>query len=111
VDHSDPHVSDIDDALLRQRCLERGLVHVPAHGFDVRADAPQLVEEGDRDEVAGVQDQIASAQQADALVGQRSRAAREVRVRDDGDAAQEAAATSPGSCRKRPAFQTSSPSA
>ena len=25
VDHPDPHVSDIDDALLRQRCLERGL--------------------------------------------------------------------------------------
>jgi hypothetical protein len=62
-----------------------------------------------------VQHQVGTRNQPRALVGQRPRPAREMRVGDDGDPGQEAAtgsgATTLGSCTKRPAFQTSSPSA
>ena len=85
-------------------------VHVVSdvHG---RADLLQLLEKLRRDEVAGVQNELGTREQAHAIVGQRSRATGQMRVGDDGDPGQEPAATSPGSCRNRPAFQTSSPSA
>jgi hypothetical protein len=62
-----------------------------------------------------MQHQLGAGDEPHALVGQRPSAAREVGVGDDGDSGQEAAtgsfATADGSRRKRPAFQTSSPSA
>ena len=111
MDQPDPDVAGRDDALLRQGRLELRLVHVPVHALDRRTDPFQLLEKLCRDEVARVQDELGAGEPADAFGRQRPSAAWQVRVRDDGDTAQEAAATSPGSCRKRPAFQTSSPSA
>jgi hypothetical protein len=62
-----------------------------------------------------VQHEVGARDQPAALVGQRPRPAREMRVGDDGDPGQEVAtgsdATTLGSRRKRPAFQSSSPSA
>ena len=111
VDDPDPDAPGLDDALLRQPRLQGRLVHVAVHAGDGRPDPLQSLEELGRDEVAGVQHELGAAEQPHALVGQRTRATRKMRVGDNGDAAQEAAATSPGSCRKRPAFQISSPSA
>jgi hypothetical protein len=76
-----------------------------------RPEAFQLVEEREGHEVSRVEDEVGATQLLDTLLGQLTPAAWKVRVGDDGDAAQEEAATRPGSCTKRPAFQTSSPSA
>ena len=111
VDQADPEAADLDDVLSWQHGLQSRLVHVPAHALHRWPEGAELVEERRRDEVAGVQDEICAAQQLQARVRERPRAARQMCVGDDGDAAQGAAVTSPGSCRKRPAFQTSSPSA
>jgi hypothetical protein len=115
VDHPDADVFDLDDSLLWQRLFQRRLVHVSGDGFERRPDCAQLIEDARRDEVAAVQQELCPRDEPYALVRQRPRAARQMCVGDDGDAGQEAAtgslATTDGSLRKRPAFQTSSPSA
>lgn len=113
--HPDADALDLDDALPRQNLLQRGLVHVPGHALDRRPDRAQLLEEPHGHEVAAVEHEVGASEQPHALVGKGTRTPREMGVRDDGDARQEAAtgsgARTRGSCRKRPAFQTSSPSA
>jgi hypothetical protein len=111
VNDPDPEAVDLDDTLPGQPLLKGLLVHVPADTFEQRPELPELLIEDARDEVAAVQQNVGAADQPDALSRQGTSPPREVRVGDDGDAAQEAAATRPGSWRKRPAFQTSSPSA
>jgi hypothetical protein len=115
VNHSDADVLDLDDLLLRQRLLQRRLVHVPVHALERRPDRTQLLEDARCDEVAAVQQKLGACDEPHALVRQRPRAPRQVRIGDDGDADQEAGTgsftTADGSRRKRPAFQTSSPSA
>jgi hypothetical protein len=115
VHHPDPHLADLDDPLPRQRLLEGLLVHVPAHADDGWAELLELLQELGRNEVAGVQQEVGPRDQTDAFLGERPRSAREVRVGDDGDAGQVVATGSGtatgGSCKNRPAFQTSSPSA
>ena len=86
VNHADPGTARLDDVLARQRRLQPRLVHVPVHSLDRRAEGAKLVEECFGHEVAPVQDQIGSAQKPHALVRQRARAARQMRVRDDGNA-------------------------
>jgi hypothetical protein len=115
VHHPDLHAVHIDNPLLRQHLLESLLVHVSADAGYGRAELLELLEELRRNEVAGVQHQIGTRDQPHALVGQRPRPTREMGVGDDGDPDQEAAtgsgAMTLGSRTKRPAFQTSSPSA
>ncbi len=115
VNHPDPHPVDLHDVLLRQRSLQGRLVHVPVDSFDGRPERAQLVEELHRHEIAAVEDKVGAREQAHALVRKHARAAREMRVRDDGDPGQEATTGSGArtldSWRKRPDFQTSSPSA
>jgi hypothetical protein len=115
VDHPDPHALDLDDSLPRQGLFEGLLVHVPGHPLHRRTDRSQLLEEGGRHEISAVQHELRPPEQPDALVRQRPLATRQVRIGDDGDADQEVATgsrtTLPGSCRKLPAFHTSSPSA
>ena len=43
VNHPDPHGVDLDDPLLRQRLLQRLLVHVSGDGDDGRAELPQVL--------------------------------------------------------------------
>jgi hypothetical protein len=115
VDDPDPYSLDLDDVLFRQGLLQLRLVHVPVDALDRRPERAQFLQEPNGHEVAAVQNELRALDQADALVRQRARAAREMRVRDDRDAGQETAtgslATAPGSWRKRPAFHMSSPSA
>jgi hypothetical protein len=87
VDHPDPNPADLDHAPLRERLAERGLVHVPVHRLN-RAELAQLVEYGDRDDVAEVEDQIGLPAAAQTRIGEPPRAARQVRVRDDRDPGQ-----------------------
>jgi hypothetical protein len=58
VDHPDPHPSHFDDSLLRQRFLQRGLVHVPGDCLERRPDLSQRIVELLRDEVAGMEQEI-----------------------------------------------------
>ena len=115
VNHADPDVLDLHHPLLHEDLLQRRLIHVPGDALNRWPDPSQLLEELQRNEIAAVQDEIGACEQPHALVGERPRAAREVRIGDDGDSGQEAAtgsgATARGSPRKCPAFQTSSPSA
>jgi len=89
VNHADPEPAHLDDLLLRQGRLQCGLVHVPAHALHRRTERAQFVEERGRHEVPGVQDEIGATQELEAGGRQRPRSAREMRVGDDGDAAQE----------------------
>ena len=86
VHHADAHPSHLDDALVRERLLHLGLVHVPVDSLDRRPERAELFEERGGDEVAGVKHEIGAAQQPDALVRQRSAATREMRVGEHGDA-------------------------
>jgi hypothetical protein len=56
--------------------------------LDRRPDRAQLLQECGRDEVARMQDQLGIAKQAQTVVRQAARTARQVGVRDDGDARQ-----------------------
>ena len=69
VHHADPHGVDLDDALLRQRLLQRLLVHVSADGDDGRAELLQVLQDLRRDEVSGMQHEIGTRDQPHALVG------------------------------------------
>jgi hypothetical protein len=104
VDHPDPDSLDLDHPLPRQCLLQGRLVHVAADALDGRPDPTKLLEELLRDEVAAVQHEVGAGDQAYTLVGKPPLPAREMRVRDDGDAGQEAATgsrtTTTGSCRK-----------
>src|SRR4051794_8821129 len=111
VNHPDAQPVYLDHVLFRKRLLQSGLVHVPVHPFHPRSEGSQLLEKRHRHEVAGMEHEIRAAHQIDTGLGQRPRPAWQMRVRDDGDAAQRAAATRPGACKNRPACQTSSPSA
>jgi hypothetical protein len=64
--------------------MERGLVHVPVDAFDA-SESAELLERGDGREVAGVDDEIGSAQELDARVRQPPSTARQVRVSEDCD--------------------------
>jgi hypothetical protein len=70
VDHRDPRLFDLDDALLRQQLAQSGLVGVAPDRLDRRAERLQLLEDCDRRDVAGVQDQIGGPKKLEALVGQ-----------------------------------------
>ena len=117
VNHSDPDPSHLDHSLLWQRLLQRGLVHVPGDGLELRPELPERIVELLRDEVAGMKQEIRGGDQANALVRQRTCSARQMSVGDDRDAGQEAVTGSGwtrrarGSFRNSPARQTSSPSA
>lgn len=91
VDHPDLHVVHLDDALLRQYLLKGLLVHISGNGDDGRTEVLQVLQDLRRDEVTGMKHEIGTGDQPHALVGQRARSARKVRVGDDGDAGQEAA--------------------
>jgi hypothetical protein len=80
----DVRILDADDALARERFLQRRLVHVPVDRGD-RSDRLELLEDAARDEVAAVDDQVGGSQQLQAGIGQPPRTAREMRVRDDRD--------------------------
>ena len=95
VDHADLHAVHLDDALLRQDLLQGLLVHVSGDADDGRAELLQLLQDLRRNEVSSMQQEIGARDQPHALLGQRARPAREMRVGDDGDAGQEAA-TGPG---------------
>jgi hypothetical protein len=91
VDDADLNVVHLDDALLRQYLLQGLLVHVSADADDGRAKLLQILQELRRDEVAGMQHEVGIRDQPHALLGQRTRPAREMRVGNDGDAGQEVA--------------------
>jgi hypothetical protein len=80
VHHADPHGTGLDDVLLRQQGLQRRLVHVPVDAFHRRAEAAELLEECQRDEVAGVEDEVCGAQELHARPGKRTLPAREMGV-------------------------------
>lgn len=85
VDETDSHAVDLDDEALRQRRPQIRLVRVAVDRVHPRADRAQLVENRARRDVSRVEDPVGGAQQLDAALGQPARAAREMRVRDDGD--------------------------
>jgi hypothetical protein len=93
VQQRDPRALDLDDVLPGQRVAHGRLVHVPVHALERRPERAQLLEERRRDEVPGVQDQIRGPQALDASLGEAARAARDVRVGDDGDAARQPSVT------------------
>ena len=80
MDHADSESRDLDDALLRERLLQRRLVHVPGHALERRPELRELLVELQRHEVAGMQHEVGPGHLADTLVGQRPRAAREMGV-------------------------------
>jgi len=88
VDQADAGAFDLHRVLVGEGLLQRRLVHVPVHRLDGRAERPQLLEERRRDEVPAVEDQVGPAQEPRAFVRQRTAAAREMRIGDDGDARQ-----------------------
>jgi hypothetical protein len=85
VHHSDPRAARLDDDVLREALAQGGLVHVPEDRLDGRPERAKLLEDGGRDDVARVEDEVRLAEAADTLVGDPARAARQVRVGDDGD--------------------------
>jgi hypothetical protein len=56
------------------------------HRLELRPECAQLVEERGADEIASVEDQVGGAELRDARLGEPTPSAREMRVRDDGDA-------------------------
>jgi len=84
VCHADAGACGFDHELVRQRLAQRRLVDVSVDGLHGRAEGTQLLEEGKRRMVAGVEDQVGSPQSRDALLGQPAGAARQVRVGDHG---------------------------
>jgi hypothetical protein len=100
--HPDPRLAHLGDVDVRQRFLERGLVHIPGDTLDRRPERAQLLEECRRDEVAAVEDEIGGAEQTQALVREPPRSAGQVRVRYDHDSGQDQrAATAPIGCGSR----------
>jgi hypothetical protein len=83
VDHGDPRLFDLDDALFRQQLAQSRFVGVAPDRLDRRPERPQLLEDCDRRDVAGVQDQIGGPKELEALVGQSPRTPRQVGVGDD----------------------------
>jgi hypothetical protein len=84
VHHPDLHALDLDNSALRQDGLQRFVIHVPRdrlHG----GESAQLDEHALRDDVPRVQDEIGLRQEPNALPRESAGAARQVRVRDDGD--------------------------
>jgi hypothetical protein len=90
----DPGSFPLDDESLRELGPEPRLVHVPAHGAKRGPECLELPQHGSGRHVPGVQHEVCPAQELHAGVGQPPRAARQVRVAEDGDQ------TAPG--RKRP---------
>jgi hypothetical protein len=84
VNDPDPSPTRLDHPLGRQHRAQRWLVHVSVHALH-RAEAPQLLEDAQRDEVPGVEDQVSPREPLNAVVGQPAAAARHVRVGDDRD--------------------------
>jgi hypothetical protein len=80
VDHADSEPRDFHDALLRERLLQRPLVHVSGHSFERRPELRELVVELQRHEVAGVKHEVGPGHLADTLLWKRPRAAREMGV-------------------------------
>ena len=80
MDHADSESPHIDDALLRERLLQRLLVHVPGHTLERRPELRELLVELQRHEVAGMQHEVGLGHLADTLSGQRPRSAREMGV-------------------------------
>jgi hypothetical protein len=85
MDEADPGLLDNDHAFLRQQLAQGELVGVAPDRLDRRAERLQLLERGDRRDVAGVKDQVGRPEQVEALVRQPPRAARQVGVGDDCD--------------------------
>jgi hypothetical protein len=93
VHHADSLPGDLDHSLARQSLAQAGLVHVPVHGFDRRAEGAEVFGERGRREVSRVQDDVRLPEQSDARIGERPRPAWQVGVRDDRDASQGASRT------------------
>ena len=96
VQHPDPHLLDVDNMAFGQKAAQLRLVGVPVDGDKRRPERLQLLERRDARDVAGVEDQIRGAHELDAAIGQPARAAGQVRIGNDGDAAQ------PTPFKKRP---------
>jgi hypothetical protein len=88
VQHPDPHMLDLDDAALGQKAAQLRLVGIAVDCDKRRAKRLQLLERRDARDIAGVEDEIRGAQKLEAAIGQPARAARQVRVGNNGDAAQ-----------------------
>jgi hypothetical protein len=85
VHHPDARPGRLDDALARKQLSQRRLVHVSGHRLHGRAEPLQLLEEGERGQVAAVQDQIGRAELLDAGSREAPIPARQVRIGDDGE--------------------------
>jgi hypothetical protein len=85
VHDAEPGLPQLDHRLRRKERPQFRLVDVPVHGVD-RRELAQLIEHAQRDEVAGVDDQVGRRELAQAGIRQPPRAARQVRVGEDRDA-------------------------
>ncbi len=85
VDDPDPRPAGVHDELLRQQLPERGLVRIPVDGVDGRAEQAQLLEHGQRGEVAGVEDHVGRPQPVETCLGEPSGSPRQMRVGDRRD--------------------------
>ena len=85
VGHPEPRALHLQDELLRQKRPERRLVGVAVDGFHGRAERPELLEHGQRREVAAVEDQIRRVAAVQTFLGELSGSPRKVRIGDDCD--------------------------
>jgi hypothetical protein len=81
---ADAHPLGFDDEPPRQGRAQSRLVHVPVHRSH-RSERTEVLEDRAGGEVAGVQDEVRLLENADASSGQPARAAREVRISEQGD--------------------------
>ena len=84
VHHPDPHGSRVDDQPLGQQRPQAGLVDVPVYCLQ-RCQAPQLLVCAGAREIAGVQNEVRTADQREAFRREPPPAARQVRVGEDGE--------------------------
>jgi SnoaL-like domain len=85
VDHGDPRGARLHDALGWEQPAQLWDIDIPVDREQRRADRLELAQDLDRRDIASVQEQVGARDALDARTGEPSCAARQVRVRDDGD--------------------------
>jgi hypothetical protein len=85
MDQGDAGATNVHDPLRGQEPPQLRAVHIPVHADDRRPDGLELPQDLDRDEVAGVKQEVGGGDALEASIGESACATGEVRVSNYGD--------------------------